>query len=178
MALYSYGDDLPEIPKSSFIAPSADIIGRVFVGENASLWHQVVARGDLHDIKIGENTNIQDLSLLHVIEELPLIIGKNVSVGHKVILHACRVEDSCLIGMGAVVLDGAVIGENSVVAAGSVVPPGKVYPPGVMIMGSPAKVVRELTPAEKVKYGEHYKSYLESKEIFRDQSFVRRLSAD
>lgn len=175
MPLYSFDGHTPQIPSTCYIAPSADVIGRVSLGENASLWHQVVARGDLHNIEIGENTNIQDLSLLHVVEELPLIVGKNVSVGHKVILHACTIEDSCLIGMGAVVLDGAVIGRNSVVAAGSTVPPGKTYPSGVMIMGSPAKVVRELSDTEKTQYGEHYKSYLISKDAFRNPDIVKEI---
>lgn len=175
MPLYECQGHRPEIGDGSYIAPSADIIGRVKLGKNASLWHQVVARGDLHDIIVGENTNIQDLSLLHVIEDLPCIIGKNVSVGHKVILHACEVKDSCLIGMGAILLDGSLIGENSVVAAGSVVPPGKKYPPGVMIMGSPAKVVRDLTSEELNRYGNHYQSYLVAKDCFRDVKQVFKI---
>ena len=163
MTLYKFKEFAPSIAEGVFVADSADVIGRTFIGKDASLWFKVVARGDVNNIHIGENTNIQDLTMLHVTEDLPLIIGKNVSVGHNVILHACTIEDSCLIGMGAIVLDGAHIGKNSVVAGGSVVPPGKKYPENVMIMGNPARVVRDLTPAEITQYGEHYKSYIITK---------------
>lgn len=156
----------PSQGEGCFIAPSADVIGHVEMGDNVNVWFQCVLRGDINLIKIGDNTNIQDLSMLHVVENIPLIIGKNVTVGHKVILHACTIEDSCLIGMGAVVLDGAVIKKNSVVAAGSVVPPGKTYPEGSLIMGNPAKVKRELTKEELDQYGNHYKSYIEAKNQF------------
>lgn len=175
MALYRYGEHTPQILEGAYIAPSADVIGQVVIGKNASIWHQVVARGDLTEIVIGENTNIQDLSMLHVISQQGLYIGKNVSVGHKATLHACIIGDSCLIGMDAVVLDGAVIGENSVVAAGSVVPPGKKYPPGVMIMGSPAQVVRPLRAEEKERYANHYLSYIEAKNNFLDSKMVERI---
>ena len=176
MSVYSFGDHCPQIPNTCFIAPSADVIGKVTLGEHVSLWYQVVARGDVHQIEIGENTNIQDLSMLHVIDERALIIGENVSVGHNVTLHACTIEDFCLIGMGAVVLDGARIGQNSLVAAGSLVPPGKEYPPGSMIMGNPAKVVRELTPEEKRLYGNHYLSYMETKDNYLKKNMVKKLS--
>ncbi len=166
MSLYKYFEHEPQIARGCFIAKSSDVIGQVTMGENSSLWYQVVARGDVNKIIIGENTNIQDLSMLHVIEQLPLIIGKNVSVGHSVILHACTIGDGCLIGMGAKILDGAVIGENSLVAAGSVVAPGKKYPPRSYIIGSPAKVKRELTDEEVSQYSNHYKSYLITKDEF------------
>ena len=139
------------------------------MGDHASLWFNVVARGDINQIIIGENTNIQDLSMLHVLEDVPLIIGKDVSVGHNVTLHACTVEDNCLIGMGAVVLDGALIQKNSVVAAGSVVPPGKSYPPNSLIMGNPAKLYRALKDDEIGKYGQHYLSYIETKNQFLEK---------
>lgn len=168
MSLYQFDGHHPEIGEGCFIAPSAQVIGKVKLAANANLWFNVVARGDINSITVGENTNIQDLSMLHVVEDIPLIIGKNVSVGHHVILHACTIGDSCLIGMGAIVLDGAVIGENSVVAAGSVVPPGKEYPPGSMIMGSPATVKRPLKPEELATYGQHYNSYIQNKDLFLD----------
>lgn len=173
MPLYSFKEFTPNISKDCFIAPSADIIGKVSISSQANVWYQCVLRGDVNKIEIGEGTNIQDLCMLHVIEELPLIIGKGVSVGHKVTLHACTIEDNCLIGMDSVVLDGAVIQKNSVVAAGSVVPPGKTYPPGSMIMGSPAKAVRPLKPLELKQYGEHYKSYIGYSQEFK--SDVKRL---
>lgn len=166
MSLYSYKKIIPKIGSDCFIAKSADVIGQVELGDFASLWFQVVARGDVNKILIGENTNIQDLSMLHVTEDLPLVVGRNVSVGHSVTLHACTIGNGCLIGMGATVLDGAVIGENSLVAAGSVVSPGKVFPPGSYIIGIPAVVKRSLTPEEIDNYSNHYKSYLITKDEF------------
>lgn len=166
MTIYSYKGVSPQIGNEVFIAKSCDLIGKVFLGNNSSLWFHVVARGDVNEIHIGENTNIQDLSMLHVIDDRPLIVGKNVSVGHGVTLHACTIGDGCLIGMGATVLDGAVIGKNSLVAAGSVVPPGKIYPEGSFIIGSPAIVKRPLTSEEIDKYSNHYKSYIVTKNDF------------
>lgn len=166
MSIYSYKDIKPEIEEGCFIADSADVIGKVHMEKNSSLWFQCVARGDVNKIFIGENTNIQDLCMLHVVEAHSLQIGKNVSVGHSVTLHACTVEDGCLIGMGATILDGAVIGENSLVAAGSLVPPGKKFPPRSFIIGNPAKVKRELTDEEVAQYSNHYKSYLITKDEF------------
>jgi carbonic anhydrase/acetyltransferase-like protein (isoleucine patch superfamily) len=148
-----------------YIAPGAQIVGRAILANHVSVWHNAVIRADVNFIRIGENTNVQDLSMLHVTERNDLIIGKNVSIGHSVVMHGCTIGDACLIGMGAIILDGAIIGENSVVAAGSLVPPGKVYPPGSMIMGRPAIVQRELTTIEREGYGNHYKSYL----IYKDQ---------
>ena len=169
MPLYSVANIEPEIGEGCFVADSADVIGRVYLGANASIWFQVVARGDINDIRIGENTNVQDLSVLHVVKDIPLIIGKNVTIGHGVTVHACTIGDSCLIGMGATVLDGAVIGENSLVAAGSVVPPGKKYPPNSFIIGSPAVVKRELRPEEIDQYSNHYKSYIVAKDQFLNE---------
>lgn len=173
MALYSYKGIEPKISEGVFIAPSADVIGQVTIEENASLWHQCVARGDINTISIGKNTNIQDLSMLHVTGANKLVIGSNVSVGHNVILHGCTIGNHCLIGMGAIILDGAEIGDRCVVAAGSVVPPGKKYPEGSMIMGNPAVVKRALKPEELDLYGNHYKNYLESKNEFLDSSVIK-----
>lgn len=166
MTIYRCGEHEPVIGQKVFIAPNAQVMGEVTLGDHSNIWFGVVARGDINKIKIGENTNIQDLSMLHVVGDTPLIIGNNVTIGHKVTLHACTVEDNCLIGMGATILDGAVIGKNSLVAAGSLVPPGKIYPPGSFIIGSPAKVKRELTTEEKEEYGNHYKTYIKNKEKF------------
>jgi carbonic anhydrase/acetyltransferase-like protein (isoleucine patch superfamily) len=166
MTTYSYKDINPQIEQGCFVAGSADVIGKVHMAKNSSLWFQCVARGDVNEIFIGENTNIQDLCMLHVVEAIPLKIGKNVSVGHSVTLHACTVEDGCLIGMGSTILDGAVIGENSLVAAGSLVPPGKKFPPRSFIIGNPAKVKRELSDEEVEQYSNHYKSYLVTKDEF------------
>lgn len=139
----------PEIAQSAFLTPMVSIVGDVKIGERSSVWFNTVIRGDVNFVRIGKDTNIQDNSMIHVTHNgNPTIIGDQVTVGHSATLHACTIKDRVLIGMGAVILDGAVINEDSVVAAGSLVPPGKTYPPRSMIMGSPAKVTRELTEKE------------------------------
>lgn len=175
MPLYQFEKFIPQIPDSCFIGDGAQIIGKVYLEENVSVWHNCVLRGDENDIRIGENTNVQDLSVLHNTKKDPLIVGKNVTIGHHVVLHGCTIEDSCLIGMGAIILDGAVIGKGSVVAAGSVVPPGKKFPGNSLIMGSPAKVLRMLTPEEIDRYNNHYKSYLGTKNLYLDPIIYRKL---
>ena len=167
MGIYNYKTHCPQIDSSCFVAPSADIIGKVMIKENANIWYNTVIRGDVNQITIGENTNIQDLSMLHVADEYPLIIGNNVTVGHHVNLHGCTIEDSCLIGIGAIVLDGAVIGANSIVAAGTVVAPGKKYPPRSLIMGVPGKVVKQLELAEK--FSNHYQRYVELARDYKEE---------
>lgn len=176
MTEYSYKGINPTKSLGVYIAPSADVIGAVVLKENVSIWFQCVARGDVNSILVGKNTNVQDFTMLHVTKEFALVIGENVSIGHHVTLHGCTVEDSCLIGMGATIMDGAHIGANSVVAGGSVVPPGKKYPPNSMIMGNPAVVKRELTAEEKLVYGNHYKTYLISKDEYLDSTIVTVLS--
>jgi carbonic anhydrase/acetyltransferase-like protein (isoleucine patch superfamily) len=146
----------PKIHKKAFIAPSADIIGNVKIGKDSSVWFGTVIRGDVHKIRIGKRTSIQDLSMIHVThykkEDMsdghPTIIGDDVTIGHKVMLHGCTIENSCLIGMSATILDGAVIGEGSIVGAHSLVTSGKKFPPRSLIMGSPAKVVKTLSEEE------------------------------
>ena len=170
MPLYRFKDSTPSLGKECFIAPNADLIGKVYLKDHVSIWFQTVVRGDDDEIIIGKNTNIQDLCMLHVITGGPLIIGENVSVGHKVTLHACTIGDGSLIGMGSTILDRAVIGRNSLVAAGSVVAPGKVYPEGSMIMGAPAKVKRPLTEQEIQLYSNHYHSYLKTKADYLSQA--------
>jgi carbonic anhydrase/acetyltransferase-like protein (isoleucine patch superfamily) len=153
----------PDLGTGVYIAPGAQVVGRAVFAPHVSIWHNCVVRADVNFIRIGENTNVQDLSMLHVTEKDGLTIGKNVSIGHSVVMHGCTIGDSCLIGMGAIILDGAIIGANSVVAAGTLVPPGKSFPPGSMIMGRPAQVTRPLTPEELQRYGNHYKSYVNYK---------------
>ncbi len=166
MELYRYLDYYPTLSQGVYISPGAKIIGRAILHENVNIWFNVVVRADVNKIEIGKNTNVQDLSMLHVTEKNHLILGENVSIGHSVVMHGCTVEDSCLIGMGAIILDGAVIGRNSVVAAGTLVPPGKVYPPFSMIKGRPAILERELTDQERLSYGNHYKSYIGYKDQY------------
>jgi carbonic anhydrase/acetyltransferase-like protein (isoleucine patch superfamily) len=165
--IYSkYFDDEPKLGERVFAADGAKIIGRVELGDHVSIWFNTVIRADVNFIKIGKNTNIQDLCMLHVTEQHSLTIGENTSLGHSVILHGCKIASGCLIGMGALILDGAEIGENSLVAAGSMVTPGKKFPPGSMIKGRPAVLERPLTPEELERVSNHYKSYIVYKEQY------------
>lgn len=169
MGLYKYKDLIPKLGTSVFHTDDSVIIGNCELGDNVNIWFNSVLRGDVNKIKIGKNTNIQDLSMLHVTEENDLIIGEDTSVGHSVTLHGCHVGNRCLIGMGATVLDKAIIDDESIVAAGSLVPPGKSFPKRSMIMGNPAKFVRELTEEEVKFISHHHESYLGySKEFMQD----------
>ncbi len=134
----------PQIDSSAFIAESAEIIGDVRLGKRVSIWPQCVLRADINYIEVGEGSNIQDGTIVHLADDYPVIIGKYVTIGHAAMIHACTIEDECLIGMRATILDGAVIGHNSIVGAGAVVTPGTQVPPGSMVLGIPGKVVREL----------------------------------
>jgi len=155
-------DISPSIPTGVFIAPSADVIGDVEIEADSSVWFGTVIRGDVHFIRIGSRTNIQDLSMLHVTRKThPLVIGDEVTVGHHVTLHGCTVKDRVLVGMGAVVLDGAVVGENSVVGAGAVVTQGMQIPPGSLAFGNPAKVKRPLKPEELSFLAESAQNYVD-----------------
>jgi len=147
--IFPYKDLFPKIDQTVFLASGVKIIGDVEIGENSSVWYNCVIRGDVNYVKIGYNTNIQDLSMLHVTNnKYPLNIGNKVTIGHSVKLHGCTIEDICLIGIGAIILDGAVVQKKSLVAAGSVVKPGFIVPSGKLVAGVPAKVVRTLTKKE------------------------------
>ncbi|MBI5380178.1 MAG: gamma carbonic anhydrase family protein [Nitrospirae bacterium] len=138
----------PKIDPSVFIEETAVIVGDVVIGPESSVWFHAVVRGDVNLVRIGARTNIQDLSMLHVHGDHPLIIGDEVTVGHAVKLHGCTIKDRCLLGIGAIVLDGAVVGEEAVIAAGALVPEGMIVPPRMVAMGVPAKVKREVTEEE------------------------------
>jgi len=127
---------------STFIAPTADVMGDVDVAEDASVWYQAVLRGDIGPIRIGARSNIQDLTMVHVDEGIPCTIGADVTVGHRCVLHGCTIEDECLIGMGSILLNSVRVGSGSIIGAGSVVTEGRDIPPGSLVMGVPAKVVR------------------------------------
>ena len=127
---------------SAFIAPTADVMGDVDLAEDASVWYQSVLRGDIGPIRIGARSNIQDLSMVHVDEGIPCIVGADVTVGHRCVLHGCTIEDECLIGMGSILLNSVRVGSGSIIGAGSVVTEGRDIPPGSLVMGVPAKVVR------------------------------------
>jgi gamma-carbonic anhydrase len=147
--IHPFKEKKPQIDASALIMESAQVIGDVVIGEESSVWFNAVIRGDVNHIRIGNYTNIQDGCVLHVARRtLPLIVGDEVTVGHNVILHACTIGSQCLIGMGAIVMDGADIGEQSIVAAGSLVTPGTKIPPRSLVVGSPARVKRELTEEE------------------------------
>ncbi len=139
----------PTVPTSAFIEDTAVIVGDVVLGEESSVWFNSVVRGDVHYIRIGSRTNVQDLCMLHVTHDIhPLIIGNDVTIGHHVVLHGCTIKDRVLIGMGAIIMDGAVIGEDCVVGAGALVTEGTAVPPKSLILGSPAKVKRPVTQEE------------------------------
>lgn len=148
MALYELDGAVPQVAATAWIADSAQVIGNVVLAEGASVWFGTVVRGDTETIHIGRNSNVQDASVLHADIGQPLTIGDNVTVGHKVMLHGCTIGDGSLIGIGAVVLNGAKIGKHCLVGAGSLVTEGKEFPDGWMILGSPAKAVRQLSPEQ------------------------------
>lgn len=152
----------PQIDKSAWVAPSADLIGDIKVDEDSSIWFGCVLRADVNKIRIGKRTNVQDLSMIHTDTNTQTIIGNDVTIGHKVMLHGCTIEDNCLIGMSATILDNAVIGEGSIVGANALVTQGKKFPPRSLILGSPAKVVKELTQEDVdglIKHAGHYVDY-------------------
>lgn len=139
----------PSLPASAFIAPSADIIGDVTLGECSSVWYQAVIRGDINRIVVGPRSNIQDGAVIHLADDFPALIGELVTVGHKAIIHACTIHDEVLVGMGAIVLDGAEVGARSIIGAGALVTGGTRIPPGSLVLGTPAKVRRSLSLDEQ-----------------------------
>ncbi len=156
MTIRSFEDYIPEIAESAFVDDSAVVTGNVVIGADSSVWPMCSIRGDIHSIRIGERTNIQDGSILHVTHDSEfapggnaLSIGDDVTVGHNAVVHACTVEDMCLIGMGSVILDGAIVRKGAMVGAGSLVSPGKEIEGGYLWLGSPARRARELTEKEK-----------------------------
>ena len=172
---YTFKQWAPVLGEHTWIADSADVVGNVTLGSDCSVWFGCVVRGDVHYISIGDRTNIQDLTMIHVThykkEDMsdgnPTIIGSDVTVGHRVMLHGCTIEDACLIGMSATILDGAVIGKESIVGAGALVTKNKVFPPRSLIMGSPAKVVRELSDDEVAELYASAARYVAFKEDYR-----------
>jgi len=171
-----YKELKPKIKKSAWIAPGATVVGDVKIGKECSIWFGVVIRGDVHKIRIGKRVSVQDLSMIHVThykkedksDGSPTIIGDDVTIGHKVMLHGCTIEDACLIGMSATILDDAVIGKESIVGAGALVTKGKKFPPRSLIIGSPAKVVRELTDAEVAELYNSATRYVKFMQGYKD----------
>lgn len=148
MPIYGLGDRMPVIAESAFVVEGSTVIGQVIIGPGASVWTNAVLRGDNESILVGANSNVQEGAVLHVDPGFPLVVEENVSIGHQAMLHGCKIGAGSLIGIQAVVLNGAVIGKNSLVGAGALVTEGKVFPDNVLIIGSPAKVARELNARE------------------------------
>ncbi len=175
--IYRYKDFTPNIDKTAFIAPSADVIGDISIGKNSSIWFNVTARADVHFIKIGNESNIQDNSVLHVTNGIfPLTIGDRVTIGHGVALHGCTIGNATLVGIHATILDGVEIGEYSIVAAGSLVRESKSFPSGVLIAGNPAQVKRDLTEEEKNKNLRYASNYVEYSKTYLDKGNINTIN--
>lgn len=151
----------PKIESSSYIYPTAEIIGKVKIGKSVSIWPGVVLRGDVEEIIIGDFSNLQDNVVVHTNYGKPTVIGKGVTVGHSAILHGCKIGNNCLIGMGAILLDGVIVGDDCVIGAGSVVTEDTIIPEGSLVIGVPAKIVRKLSEEEKHKLEDAAEHYLE-----------------
>jgi carbonic anhydrase/acetyltransferase-like protein (isoleucine patch superfamily) len=166
----SYRGKHPQIAATAYVDPAAVIIGDVVIGEDSSVWPCTVIRGDVHYIRIGARTNIQDGSVLHVMrDEHALILGDDITIGHSCTLHGCKIESRCLIGMGAVILNGAHIGAGSIVAAGTLLLEGAKIPPGSLVVGHPGKVKRALTAIDQAAIDAYAARYVEYKNIYRKE---------
>lgn len=166
---YSLNEKKPVISENVFVAPGAKVIGDVAIEEYASVWFNAVLRGDTLGIRIGRGSNIQDGTIIHVDAKYPTAISNDVTIGHQAIIHGCTIGDRVIVGMGSVIMDGAQIGENTIIGGGTVIPERKSYPPGVLILGSPGKVVRELTPEEIEKIGQSAQIYKDRGRKYRNE---------
>jgi carbonic anhydrase/acetyltransferase-like protein (isoleucine patch superfamily) len=149
----------PKVSQSAYLASTAVVLGDVTLGAHASVWYGAVLRGDINRIVIGHHSNVQDNAVLHIAEDFPCVLGNWVTVGHSAVVHACKIGDETLVGMGAVIMDGAVIGKQSIIGAKALVTQGAKIPPGSLVLGAPAKVVRKLTPKERAglkRWARHY----------------------
>jgi carbonic anhydrase/acetyltransferase-like protein (isoleucine patch superfamily) len=167
MPVRSLGNRTPQIDATAYIADGAQLIGDVAVGSGASVWFNAILRGDTEQISVGTGSNIQDGAILHADPGFPCTVGAGVVAGHGAILHGCEIGDDCLIGMGAIILNGARIASGSIVAAGAVVPEGKEFPPRSLIMGVPAKVVREATAQDLAQIAASARHYQERAQLYR-----------
>lgn len=167
MAVYELDGIAPNMADSAWVADSAQVMGEVHVGADASIWFGTVVRGDTSSIHIGEGSNVQDASVLHADLGMPLVIGRHVTVGHQVMLHGCTIGDETLIGIGAIVLNGAKIGKNCLVGAGALVTEGKEFPDGSMILGSPARVVKPLTAEQIQSLRQSAQHYIDNARRFK-----------
>ncbi len=172
MTLYTFENFTPEIKETSFIAPNASLIGRVKIGEKSSVWFNAVLRGDMENITIGDESNIQDLSMGHADPGYPLIVGNRVTIGHNCVVHGCRIEDDCLIGMGAIIMNGVRIGRGSIIGAGSVLLEGMECPEFSMVVGSPAKVKKIYDEIILESIRESSKIYVNRSISYREKNLV------
>jgi carbonic anhydrase/acetyltransferase-like protein (isoleucine patch superfamily) len=161
-----FGDKQPQLGARVYVAPSADIIGQVVLGDDASIFFQCVLRGDINSITVGARSNIQDHCTLHVASDLSVTLGEDVSVGHGCIIHACTIGDRVLVGMGSIIMDGTKVGDDCLVAAGSLLAKGKIFEPGSLIMGNPARTIRKLTPEEIAGLAKLAAKYVMVKDVY------------
>lgn len=176
MAIEPFCDIWPTVPDSAFVAASADLIGKVTLGEESSVWHHATLRGDINEITIGPRSNVQDNVVIHLADDFGCHVGELVTVGHSAILHACTVEDEVLVGMGACVLDGSVIGARSIIGANALITGGSVIPEGSLVLGSPAKVVKTLDRKEQEGIKKWAEKYVRNSRLFKERQFSPRSS--
>ncbi len=175
---YRYKQSIPQVDESAFIAEGAKIIGDVVIGEQTSIWFNVVLRGDEDKIRIGNRCSIQENTVCHLYEGYPLIVEDEVTVGHNAIIHGCTLKKGVLVGMGATVLDGVIIGENSIIGANTLVPAGKRIPPNALVIGSPGKVVRELTAVDEELLDLTIRTYVRNAEQYRDPAVFEKIDRE
>ena len=172
MTLYTFENSIPEINETSFVAPNASLIGQVIIGENSSVWFNTVLRGDMETITVGNESNIQDLSMGHADPGFPLVLGNRVTIGHHCVLHGCKIEDDCLIGMGAIIMNGVRIGRGSIIGAGAVLLEGMEIPEFSMVIGSPAKIKKTYDESILDSIRKSAKIYVKRSISYREKSFV------
>jgi carbonic anhydrase/acetyltransferase-like protein (isoleucine patch superfamily) len=165
-----YRDKAPQVAATAYVDPAANVIGQVTIGERSSVWPTTTLRGDIATITVGEETNIQDASVVHTDEGFPAVIGNRVTVGHAAVIHGCILEDDCLIGIGSIVLTGARVGRGAVVAAGTLVPEGMQVPADTVVMGTPAKPRRAVTEEERVRFRHGVAGYMKRGQQYLEQS--------
>lgn len=178
MMFYRYKNFIPEVDETAFVAEGARVIGNVKIGADTSIWYNAILRGDEDRIEIGNRCSIQENTMCHLYEGYPLIVEDDVTVGHNAIIHGCHIKKGALVGMGATILDGAVIGENSIVGANALVPNGKVIPPNSLVLGSPAKVVREIGDADRELLRISVEVYVRNAREYRDKEIYEKLERD
>ena len=167
-----YKDDQPQVHETCFVAEGVKLIGNVVIEENANIWYNAVIRGDIDQILIGKNSNVQDGTIIHCDIGQPTIVGNDVTIGHNSIIHGCVIEENCLVGMGAIIMNGAHIGKNSLIAAGTIIPPGKIIPENSLVMGNPGQVMRKITNMDLEGMKKNTSLYLELAKEYKNQKSI------